>query len=704
MTVRALAVGACAAIVAAAFAATPAGSVTSTATLGPNVAEFLDAARPAEKLDAIVAFHDDAGFDRLASLDVAFDRTRSVPIAFALLTAPQAREIASWPETRSVYENEEVPLDLDEGTRMVNADDVWRGDGLARPYLGTGVGVAVLDTGCDATHPDLPLGTKVKKNFYVAGSPLNGTSSPTIAFVEGVQTDTEHGHGTHVAGTIAGTGAASGGRYQGVAPGADLYCFKVGAGASVLTAWAIRAFDWIIVNGDALNIRVASNSWGGGGGSDYQPNDPVNIITKAAYEDDIVVVFSAGNSGGPNKLGRNAVSPYVVSVAAANKDFTKASFSSTGRPGGDWIRDANGLYRPTVTAPGVDIMAPRSSAGVVMSTGVDPTNPYYTSASGTSMSAPHVSGVVALVLEANPSLTAQNVIDVLEGTARDMPAYEVWEVGAGFVDAHRAAMAAEDGQVAFKPLTKGRVPTYVLRTGASFEGDAIPAGYTLKSVDPSLVDRIPVSVGSGVEAIFAEISWPRATDNVYLYLFDPSGREVASSAGLLDVGSVNHRTVVVTNPAQGTWTIGVEGRVNLPTEYSGFWGLYDENTKKQKAFSGRTTTTTSEMSGVAGPGVDAAHTSAFHPVNVPAGATNVSVRIDWDDPTFDLDLYVYDATGKLVGQSLGTWTETNWEETYVTTGDPMGGGLVAGEWTVEVRSYVSVATPYTGTVRVTAAS
>lgn len=678
-------------------------SGSSRATIAPNVTSWLASAAPDARLDSIVTFRDDAGIDRLKAKFGSVERLSSVPMAHAWLSAADIREIASWPETRSVWDNEQQELFLDEGTRMIKADRVWAGQQLSRRYLGTGVGVAVLDTGVDTLHPDLPYGTKVKKSFYVAANPAAAGEPQT--FVEGGrQTDTEHGHGTHVSSTVAGTGAASGGQYQGVAPGADLFVFKVGAGGSVFTWWAARGFDWVIANRAQHNIRVISNSWGGGGGADYNPDDPINVLSKKAYENNIVTVFSAGNSGGPNKLGRNAVSPYVVSVGAANKDFSKASFSSTGRPGGDMVRDANGLYRPTVTAPGVNIVAARSSLGAVMSPGVQTDNPFYTSASGTSMSAPHVSGVVALILEARPSLTAQNVIDILEGTAVSMPDYELWEVGAGFVDAHAAVKAAEKGRVDFPPSTKGKSPVYELVLSGKLEGTALPGGYAALPVTNALVTEVKVAVGSDVDAIYAEIGWDVPAENIYLSLLDPSGTEVASSAGLTDV-PISFRTVVATAPTPGTWTIRVAGRVNTATAYRGFYGLYRE-VKPPKTTSG-TTTSTSPISGDVQYSVDAVHDSSFHEFTVPTGTTAVSAAIEWADPQNDIDLYIYDATGKLVGSSTNFNPDTGEpaEAATATSSDPLAPGkFVAGTWTIEVRGYL-VTSPqdYTGSISITAA-
>lgn len=688
------------------FTSAPAATANeggSAASLSGTVSEWLAMSAPEDELEVIVTFSASGAVERLEALAGRLERLESVPMALVTLTAADIREILAWPETRSIWTNDELELHLDEGTRMIKADRIWEGESLGSPYLGTGVGVAVLDTGVDTLHPDLPYGSKVKKNFYIAADPTAG-GEPQV-YVEGSrQTDTEHGHGTHVSSTIAGTGAASDRQYQGVAPDADLYVFKVGAGASVFVWWAARAFDWVIANSEEHNIRVISNSWGGGGGSDYDPDDPINILSKAAYDKDIVTVFSAGNGGGPNTIGRNAVSPYVVSVAAADKDFRRAPFSSTGRPGGDMIRDENGLYRPTVTAPGVDISAARSSMGVVMAPGVDPENPQYTYASGTSMSAPHVSGIVALMLEAQPALSAQDVIDILEGTAVKMPGYEQWEVGAGFADAHAAVMAAEKGRAQFPPSSTGKTPAYQLMNSDKWQGTVLPVGYALLPTSNVLADEIEIEVGSEVDAIYADIEWSTEVENIYLYLYDPDGREVESSAGLtdldLDFNGVRSRTVATTHPVPGTWTIQVVGRVNTVTDYRGFYGLYRE--AKTKSVKG-STTLAQDISGVVEHSVDPVNHVTLHEFEVPEGTTAVSARIDWGDSSQDIDLYIYDAAGKRVGASTTDNSQGAFEEAHAQSADPMAPGkFVAGTWTIEVRGWL-VLDPqhYTGHISIT---
>jgi serine protease AprX len=546
------------------------------ATLAPALTDWLATAGDGATFTTIVTFHDRSGLSRLDALGVGGSRYASLPIAVAALTPAQVLEVASWPETRSLWEDTQNEFILDESVALIGADRVAGGDRLKTPYTGAGIGVAVIDTGVDSTHPD--LATTVTYN--VLGDPLNRDG---VVIVAGPTVDT-YGHGTHVSSTIAGSGAASGGRYVGVAPGATVHSFKTDAGAFLLNSWALRVFDWILANPQA-NIRVSSNSWGSGDGTDYQPDNPVNVATKMLYDAGVSVAFAASNSGGPNTLNQYATSPWVISVAASDKQLNLADFSSRGRIDDNWSRDhaqatSTGIYRPTVTAPGVDINAAKSVAATLMAPGTDPDNPFYTYASGTSMATPHVAGTIALMLEARPALTPAHVITILEGTADSMPAYEIFEVGMGHLDAWDAVRAAEKGKVRFPPSTGGKSPEFTRTSESGFSGTVtLPNTWGLAQCPDSLglLNHHEFTVTSGTDAIYTETEWDLAVNLLYLRLYDPNCEVAGESAGLLDIGEVNHRALLVTNPEPGTWTVAVYGRINGPTPYSGLFATYEKN-------------------------------------------------------------------------------------------------------------------------------
>lgn len=415
----------------------PAWALLQAPEIDPVLLEVLQAAGADQLIEAVATFDHFPTVNDLVALQAAGVEIvpfRLLPMVGVRGTAAQILGLFGLPGLRSIYYNGQLTYFLDESVPLVGADRVWNELG----YTGSGVTVAIIDSGIDATHPDLPFGGKVIQNVKVGPDLFGG--GPIV--VEGLfNTDTTSGHGTHVASTAAGTGAALGGKYRGVAIGASLV--GVGAGEALAVLTALQAFDWVLDNRDKYGIRAISNSWGTRGS--FSPDHPINVASKTAHDAGMVVVFSAGNAGPtPNTLNPFCVAPWVICVAAGHKDGrTLADFSSRGIPG-------DPLYHPTITAPGVDIAAARATTGIVINTffAVDLINlgtdaVYYAVASGTSMATPHVSGTVALMLEANPGLTPDLVKFVLEETATAMPDYGEHEVGAGFLDAYEAVRTAQ---------------------------------------------------------------------------------------------------------------------------------------------------------------------------------------------------------------------------------------------------------------------
>jgi serine protease AprX len=301
---------------------------------------------------------------------------------------------------------------------------------------GSGVGVAVVDSGVDDTHPD--LGDRIGENVKVlpggVAVPLPLTDTASLG-----------GHGTHVAGTIVGTGAASGGTYRGAAPGAVAH--SVSAGAFISLAFALDGLEWVLDNHDqvAPTIRVVNNSWGSSG--EHDPDGATTRMVNALVDAGVTVVFAAGNSGGDGSSVATSPectnpTPGVICVAAADdlgqgsRDGGLASFSSRGE-------DGRPETYPDLSAPGADIVAPCALTLPICLTGsLGASNPvYYASLSGTSMAAPHVTGIAAQVLQVAPDLTPAELEAVLVGTAYDrgLPAFAD---GAGHVDAVAAVQAA----------------------------------------------------------------------------------------------------------------------------------------------------------------------------------------------------------------------------------------------------------------------
>ncbi|MFE3036357.1 S8 family serine peptidase [Streptomyces canus] len=295
-----------------------------------------------------------------------------------------------------------VEASLDVSVPQIGAPEVWKAG-----YDGKGVKVAVLDTGVDAGHPDL------------AGRIAGSTS-----FVPGQAVQDGHGHGTHVASTIVGSGAASDGRRKGVAPGAELLVGKVlGNDGRGQDSWIIAGMEWAAHSG----AKIVSMSLGGTASG---PSDVLSeTVDELSASTGTLFVIAAGNSGPSEQtLGTPGIADSALTVGAVDKSDKLASFSSRGPRLGDYA------VKPEITAPGAAITAARA-AGTTMGTPVDD---YYTTSSGTSMATPHVAGAAALVAQAHPDWTGQQIKQALATTAKTNTVNSVFEQGDGRVDAVRA--------------------------------------------------------------------------------------------------------------------------------------------------------------------------------------------------------------------------------------------------------------------------
>jgi len=419
-----------------------------------------------------------ADFTMLRSLGITGGRYLSqLPIVLTSINRTQFNALKTKPNIKSLYANRTFKLLDREGRTITGVENLIRdmqvttlNQGL--PVSGKNIGVAYVDTGIDATHPDLVLGQNVAQNVYFATADvmveLPSGFLPVVPVENVPISDVEGGHGTFGAAVTAGTGAASGGLYAGMAPGAKLIGIRAGNDVGLTTYAIVQAMDYSLVNQFRYNIRVCNNSWGTTLESvPYDPNDPINVATRSMHDRNITVVFAAGNDGdAPDMINPYSVAPWVISVAAAEKQGfgTPAGFSSRGNDNGTGSdtagQPADPLtlpnLRPDITGSGVDIKSARSKApGVTNVAGTIPVFvgandlstippaflPYYTTSQGTSFSTPQVSGIVALMLEVNPLLTPDQIVTVLRQTATPMP-YEERVVGAGYVDAHNAVRTA----------------------------------------------------------------------------------------------------------------------------------------------------------------------------------------------------------------------------------------------------------------------
>jgi serine protease AprX len=364
-----------------------------------------------------------------------------VPAVLALLCLPAHADLSASGSQRTVRA---VTVDGIAGpaervAAAVGADWVQQSLGLD----GAGITIAVIDSGITDAHDDL-------------------STSHVLRFVDFVnfqaQPYDDYGHGTHVAGILAGDGHDSSGTRRGIAPGVSLLVEKVldETGQGYISN-VIAAIDYAIANRDTLGIRIINLSVAASVSESYL-NDPLTLAAKRAVDAGIVVVTAAGNQGtnGTGEpqyggIGSPGNAPWVITVGASTRSTTAvlrddivAPFSSRGPTSID------SLAKPDIVAPGVGIESltdPGSTlfltkpAARVWGTVTTASQPYL-ALTGTSMASPVVTGTIALMLEANPDLTPNLVKAVLEYTAEARRGFDALTEGAGFLNARGAVEAA----------------------------------------------------------------------------------------------------------------------------------------------------------------------------------------------------------------------------------------------------------------------
>ncbi|PAZ11484.1 peptidase S8 [Streptomyces sp. SA15] len=352
---------------------------------------------------------------------------------------------------------------LDKSVPQIGAPKAW-----AAGYDGKGVKIAVLDTGVDATHPDLKDQVIAAKNFTPAADATD-----------------KQGHGTHVASIAAGTGAKSGGKYKGVAPGADVLSGKVlddnGFGDD---SGILAGMEWAAEQGaQVVNLSL--------GGTDTPEVDPLEAaVNKLSAEKGILFAIAAGNSG-PESVGSPGSADAALTVGAVDDKDKLADFSSTGPRLGD------GAIKPDVTAPGVDTTAAAAKgSAIAQEVGENPAG--YLTISGTSMATPHVAGAAAILKQQHPDWTYAELKGALTGSTKGGK-YNPFQQGSGRIQVDKAikqTVIADPVSVSFgtqqwphtddKPVTKqltyrnlGTKPVTLKLTSTATnpKGQAAPAGF-----------------------------------------------------------------------------------------------------------------------------------------------------------------------------------------------------------------------------------
>ncbi|WP_411080129.1 S8 family peptidase [Streptomyces sp. cmx-18-6] len=458
---------------------------------------------------------------------------RSLPaVSGEALTAPKSESAGVWealtaaghrgdgsrttaPGIARVWLDGRRKAALDRSVARIGAPAAWKAG-----FDGAGVKVAVLDTGVDETHPDL-------KGVEIAQKDFSGSRN-TVDHV---------GHGTHVASTVAGSGAKSG-KHRGVAPGAKILDAKVlddeGSGVD---SGIIAGMQWAADNG----ARVANLSLGG---EDTAGHDPLEAaVDRISARSGILFVIAAGNEGpDASTIGSPGSAASALTVGAVDRKDRIAGFSSTGPT-------ADGSLKPDITAPGVGIVAAKAAKGVE---GV-PAVPGYAAMSGTSMATPHVAGAAAVLAQRHPGWTGERIKQALTASAKPGSGLSPLQQGTGRTDLTRAiaqSVVSEQTSVNFgaqlwphgddKPLVRrityrndGTKPvTLVLSmetTGPA--GKAAPAGFFAVGAD-----RVTVPAGGaagvdltantrigGQDGVFTGVLVARATQG---------GRVVRTSFGV----------------------------------------------------------------------------------------------------------------------------------------------------------------------------
>ncbi|MFF3749239.1 S8 family serine peptidase [Streptomyces sp. NPDC002018] len=384
-------------------------------------------ARAAETLRSLSGFQEDSAPSRqLASIGARSLRVPADDLGGfwkTLAPAGDARGTSALRVTPKVWLDGKVNAVLDRSTGQINAPAAW-----AAGYRGQGVKVAVLDTGADTTHPDLAGRVVGSKDFSGSGG-----------------TEDVFGHGTHVASTVGGSGAASGGTRKGVAPDSGLLIGKVlGNDGYGTESQVIAGMEWAAAEGaKVINMSLGSDAPTDGTDPMSHALDEITAASGALF------VVAAGNTGemGDRTVGSPGAADAALTVGAVDRDDSLAPFSSRGPRLGD------GAVKPDVTAPGVGIVAARAT-GTTMG---DPVDPYYVAASGTSMATPHVAGAAALLAQQHPDWRADRLKDALVSTARTVPGQQPAQQGGGRIDLAAAALGplTATGTVALGPFQAG---------------------------------------------------------------------------------------------------------------------------------------------------------------------------------------------------------------------------------------------------------
>lgn len=402
------------------------------------------------------------------------------------------------------------PAGLDRNLTQIDAPDAWKSG-----YTGKGARVAVLDTGADFTHPDL-AGRVVERADFTA---------------EGGDAVDHNGHGTHVASTIAGTGAASHGQRRGVAPDAKLVIGKVlddhGSGED---SGIIAGMEWAASRADVINMSL-------GGSQADDGSDPLSLAVDALSEQTgTLFVIAAGNSGAEISSPGSAAT--ALTVGAVDRDDKLAYFSSRGP-----LVNSHAA-KPELVAPGVDIVAARA-AGTNLQ---QPIDSYYEAISGTSMASPHAAGAAALLVQRHPDWTGDKIKAALVGASDPLTGIDPWAIGAGRLNAARALGGPTSGQPVVNLGTFAYPQSGTSETTLSWTGGSTPATSVL-DLDVSIVNHDGQSVPRGAASLStSRVTLKRGASGTATLRINRAALGSRPGLYLATVTARTGRTVVATTP------------------------------------------------------------------------------------------------------------------------------------------------------------
>lgn len=519
-----------------------------------------------------------AQLDGLRGLGLQVQGLSHLPLA--LMRGPRAAMVqaVNLGLARDVYPNDRLQFHSVASNLAIRANEAH-----AAGVNGAGVVVAVIDSGIDASHPDLAQRVAHNMKLVEVGAPVGDIIVPSEQLPYN-NSDTSSGHGTHVAGIVAADNTD--GKVLGVAPGASLVGY--GTGDAIFVFGAVSAFNHMISKKDEWNIRVVNNSWGSSFRL-FDPEEPINQATKRAHDAGITVVFAAGNASTEMAINPYSVAPWVISVGNGTLNHQRNATSSGGLefdnsvlavlPAGDekhmsFAGDRIGLYHPSVSAPGTNIVSTGARTGVAVTSDLDGT----ATASGTSMASPHVAGVVALMLQRKPDLTPAEIKSVLQVTSTLMPdtadatrVQPFWQVGYGYVD----AKAAVD-LVSRKRYTKDKaLARFQSQADQRVLGDrdesVLSTDYWTYAAAPATFNgtdsrTFTINVTSATQAIKALVSYPSLgyvglnPFNYSITLADAAGMTVATSTPAANAGmSKLFVDLAGGGYTFGNWTVSVRG-------------------------------------------------------------------------------------------------------------------------------------------------